>query len=586
VWAAGLLGLLAYLAAGHVLARRLCGRARTAPAAQHKLLLRCAAEFGIRRRVRLLLTPDVTVPLTCGWLRPAIVLPEHGVAWPEPRLRRVLMHELAHVARGDCLSMGLARAACAIFWFHPGVWAAARAMRADAEMACDAAVVRADGAPVAYAEDLLGIASAVRPRPLAAATVPMARPSGLERRIRTLLEDRGRRGGASEHTLFSVLGLAALLGAASALRLSDAVAVSPDPRDWLVPASVPGDREGWMVDCGAVGDALCPDGARRALDMLEQSGRTGAVAIQRVSSGELIAYAALRPAGAGREAAVPLSSPGSVAKLALAALWWEEGIDHHISCPSRRVLSSGRSVRNAGDFAQDPISVEGMLVGSCNTAAAEMGEILVSRLGAERLSEEWARVGFGSRRTGQSRPIDNRLWASTEAWAGLPEPYLDADGDLEGSDALVLAGIGLGGGATTPLHVSRFLQAVGNRGILVEPRPASTRGRGAESRRLLSEPVAAALREAMLRTVREGTAARTVPQLEWSNWSLGGKTGTVPRSDGASDGWFAGLAHGPDGEPEYTVVVLLEGGGMGGRMPAGIAAEMTRLFARVRGDEL
>lgn len=324
--------------------------------------------------------------------------------------------------------------------------------------------------------------------------------------------------------------------------------------------------------------------------MLEQTGRTGAAVVQRVSTGEIVIYAALRPAGSGRESAIPLSEPGSVAKLAVAALWWSEGMEGAVACPSATTLGSGRSIRNAGDFDLGPISADEMLVASCNTAAATMAEALLARVGVDAVRGALDQAGFGSVSAPGAPSVDDRFWApgasERDGWAAPPKPYLRAGGDAAEPAALVLAGLGIGGSATTPLHISRFLQAVGNGGRMIAPRPLSDTRAPAVTTRLWPEAVAGRLQQAMRRTVSEGTAARTVPQLEWSRWSLGGKTGTVPRDDGALDGWFAGLAHDPSGEPEYTIVVLVEGGGMGGQVPAGIAAEMTRFFARTQGDEL
>ena len=77
------------------------------------LLAEIARQYGIRRPVSLLVASGTTIPATWGLRRPVILLPIEAVDWPPDRLRAVLLHELAHVARGDFLVQTLARIVCA-----------------------------------------------------------------------------------------------------------------------------------------------------------------------------------------------------------------------------------------------------------------------------------------------------------------------------------------------------------------------------------------------------------------------------------------------------------------------------------------
>src|SRR5215813_133198 len=57
-------------------------------------------------------------PVTVGWLRPLVVLPEGWRSWPVAKLDAVLTHEREHVRRRDPLVQWLALLNRAVFWFH------------------------------------------------------------------------------------------------------------------------------------------------------------------------------------------------------------------------------------------------------------------------------------------------------------------------------------------------------------------------------------------------------------------------------------------------------------------------------------
>ena len=78
-----------------------------------------------------------------GFFRPTILLPADASNWQEERLRAVLLHELAHIQRNDWESQLIAQVMCAVYWFNPLVWFAARRMRVEAERACDDHVLNA-----------------------------------------------------------------------------------------------------------------------------------------------------------------------------------------------------------------------------------------------------------------------------------------------------------------------------------------------------------------------------------------------------------------------------------------------------------
>lgn len=199
------------------------GRTRRSglPWRESESLLRNLAESaGIRRRVDVLTTDQLAVPVTCGTLRPAILLPSDAKTWGEAELRRVFVHELEHVKRFDWLTHILSRAICAFYWFHPLVWIAWRQVSLEAERACDDAVVmqteRED-----YADQLVGLARRLS-NTLAPPILSMANRSDLSTRVSAILDlhqSRGRTGAVV--TLASlIVALAITLGIAPVRAIS------------------------------------------------------------------------------------------------------------------------------------------------------------------------------------------------------------------------------------------------------------------------------------------------------------------------------------------------------------------------------
>jgi HEAT repeat protein len=150
------------------------------------------AELGLSQSPRVLASQSVTVPFTAGIVRPVVVVPALAVHhWSDERLRVVLLHELAHVSRRDCLMQALTQLACAAYWFNPLTWVAARRLRSERERACDDLVLAAGLRGSEYAQHLLDIArTATSRRALSAAALAMARPSELEGRLLAILDSR------------------------------------------------------------------------------------------------------------------------------------------------------------------------------------------------------------------------------------------------------------------------------------------------------------------------------------------------------------------------------------------------------------
>lgn len=175
---------------------------------------RMARGAGIHRRVAVLLDETLSGPMTCGLVHPAILLPEDAQSWEAEDLQRAIVHELEHVRRHDWLTHCLARAVCAVYWFHPLVWMSWRRLALEAERACDDAVVGRSEA-TAYADQLVGIArrlsvAAKAPAPKSP-LLAMANRADLAARVGAVLDRRQRRGRAGTLAVALASAAAAVL---------------------------------------------------------------------------------------------------------------------------------------------------------------------------------------------------------------------------------------------------------------------------------------------------------------------------------------------------------------------------------------
>ena len=173
-----------------------------------------AKMLGVSPRIAFLRSRRAAMPMAWGIFRPTVLMPADADAWPAERLRIVLLHELAHVKRRDCLTHMVAQVACAFHWFNPLVWIAARHARTERERACDDLVLAAGTRGPDYATQLIEIARVMRagrfPAMLAGASLAMAHRSELEGRLMAILDPHLPRTGVSRFRTAAATAMFAL----------------------------------------------------------------------------------------------------------------------------------------------------------------------------------------------------------------------------------------------------------------------------------------------------------------------------------------------------------------------------------------
>jgi TonB family protein len=189
VWVAGLAFGVLTLAIGAIRLARLAARARPIDSGVWAAgVERARRQCDVRRRVTLLVSPNVPLLVTWGFRRPKLIVPAAATDWTADRVRIVLYHELAHVRRADWIVLIFAELVKWTYWFNPLVWIACARLRQESERCCDDEVLGRGVDGSEYASHLVEIARDLKQPPRWAPALAVARPSTLERRVRAMLD--------------------------------------------------------------------------------------------------------------------------------------------------------------------------------------------------------------------------------------------------------------------------------------------------------------------------------------------------------------------------------------------------------------
>ncbi|MGD8496538.1 MAG: M56 family metallopeptidase [Gemmatimonadales bacterium] len=259
LWVVGIAASLAVLIMRYVALRSI--ERAAAPAGDTPLAARLAAarrRLSIERPVRLLLGEPDAMPMTWGMRVPRILLPAAAAEWPEAQTEAVLLHELAHVKRGDVALQRFAELARAVFWFNPLAWLATRRMLTEREHACDDAVLATGVRGSEYAHQLLAMAHSLRTARGSAYALPMARRSQMTGRLLAILDEGRARWAPRGAAPPLAIGLAVLVAlAATTVRpvASAQTAASATP----VASAAPAATGELTSPAGSGGAAATPD---------------------------------------------------------------------------------------------------------------------------------------------------------------------------------------------------------------------------------------------------------------------------------------------------------------------------------------
>ena len=148
---------LLHLILGAVRLRTL--RRNSSPATAETIALLCDHNSALQRRVTLLVSSEIDVPLTFGIRRPVVMLPAAMINSARPAvLRDCLAHEWSHICHHDIAQWWLIQAMQPLFWYQPLFWLLRRELRLCQDQLADHFAVGQVSDAISYAEVLLELA--------------------------------------------------------------------------------------------------------------------------------------------------------------------------------------------------------------------------------------------------------------------------------------------------------------------------------------------------------------------------------------------------------------------------------------------
>jgi beta-lactamase regulating signal transducer with metallopeptidase domain len=545
-WALGVVVVLARLVFGLWGARRLVARAHAEDAAPFADVAQATARQ-VGARAAIAVSDDVGAPAVAGLFAPTILMPRKSLQWSCDEWRLVLLHELAHVRRRDCLAAVLADLVCAMHWFDPLAWMARAKLRRERERAADEDVLRFDGCASDYAELLLAVAFGARSAPPAGALGMTAGSSGLAERIEAIV-GRGRRGQVSRTSTIAIASAACALSLAMACAHPRASAQPGKGEEGAARAAAPselGSRETLAREVSSAIDVpmanleLTIDSALQlvvdeelARLLAEYRPAAATVVVLEPSKGELLA---IGDATTARRAFVT----GSTLKTMTFAVALDAGavrVDQKFDCRTR----SFGAHRLADAKEHDQLDLAQILEVSSNVGASRIFEAM----DRERFDEALARFHLSD--------------VSKVQLAGVAQGSAPKTTSL---DAYTAAAFASGEVLTaTPLQMAAAYAVFANGGEYVAPTlvrkgdPAKKGGVPTRERVLRAE-TAGTIMQLLERAVRGEHATGKRAQIEGVR--VAGKTGTAGWStpDGKEHAYASFIGVVPADAPRYVILV-------------------------------
>jgi beta-lactamase regulating signal transducer with metallopeptidase domain len=176
-----------------------------------RLFVRKTAEYlGITKPINVYVSNLVKSPLTIGFIKPLILIPFASINHlTTEQLEAILLHELAHIKRGDYLINIIQSIIEIILFFNPFIQLIGRSVKQERENSCDDWVLQFQYNPAMYAEALLRIAF-IQKQPGFAINATGSNKNDLLSRVKRMLNQQERTHGY-RNQVFSLFVITILL---------------------------------------------------------------------------------------------------------------------------------------------------------------------------------------------------------------------------------------------------------------------------------------------------------------------------------------------------------------------------------------
>jgi bla regulator protein BlaR1 len=195
-------------------------------------LLLLSGQLGLKRRVGLLESASVKIPAAIGVFKPVILVPLGILSnLPAEQVETVLLHELAHIKRGDYLTNLLLHITEAVFFFNPGLRWLNALIRREREACCDDMVLAVTPDRTIYLDALVSFREYLKGKTSLNYTVALGKGrKSLLWRVQRILANENKNLDIMEKTILS-FGLAAVIAVGL-------ISMKPAQTDTLRPVNI------------------------------------------------------------------------------------------------------------------------------------------------------------------------------------------------------------------------------------------------------------------------------------------------------------------------------------------------------------